>query len=800
MSRVFRIFLLGLVYFGLYFPFGGSLTLGPLFEPLDGIWATARVATAHVSGELLLEGMDKPVVLQYDDRGVPHIFAQSDKDATIALGYVVAGDRLFQMDFIHRAATGRLSEMMGEGALGTDLFFVRNGIKDAVLRNSVTLADRSPNEYETVEWYALGVNAYLDQLEPRDFPLEYRLLGATPPAEFTGEFTNALYAFMAYDLSFRTSDIGLDKIKRRLGEDSFAELYPRYSDWEKTIVPPEHSDWSMLQPFSTGQKVGITAQAGPVEFNAPSDGRSVPRIAINDLLAEGFIEGKGSNNWAVDGSRSTTGKPILAGDMHLGLSLPAIWYEAHIVTPTVNVYGVTFPSVPSIVEGMTPKIAWAFTNTGADQIDYYRLELNDERQKYLFDGEWLDLTFKVDSIRVKGSETIAETVAYSHHGPVLQRDDGDYAVKWVGHESGATFSAIWEMGRATNYEEFERAIRLWDYPMQNILYAGDDDIVAIRSTGYLPVRASGNAFGVLDGTTSDTDWIGRVPFDELPHSILPERGYLTSTNQRPAGLGYPHYLGQDWRSVYRSIRIDELLSAEEKHSPEQIASYQSDVTAVQARLFLPHIVDLDNLSDAGTRLQSALSGFDGEMGLDRTEPRLFSWFMAELRRVMWDEEVFRLGSSPKETRILELAKSNPESEWFDIVETPARETAADVFRTALEAAAARWEESGFDEIPFGETQTLQIRHLTRSSALRPLWREGYPFGGYAETLSPAGSNPVRWSASWRVVVDFSTSPPTAKGVYPGGQSGNPFSVNYDAHIQKYVDFEYYDIDLSASPR
>ena len=795
--------ILAAAYAALFYPVGGTLSIGPLLDPIDGVWATARNARPHESGELYLETMDSPVVVQFDERGVPHIYAENDKDASIAFGYIIAQDRLFEMDFIHRLATGTLSEMMGSGALGNDLFFIRNGIRDAVLRNTALLESQLPREFETVGWYASGVNAYLNDLTIASYPFEYRILGATPPSEFTSEFTMALYAYMAYDLSFRRSDIGLEQLRQRIGAEAFSELYPRYSNWETTIVPPEHSVWT----FDGNAREDIAA-ATPIQDSArgvfsANSSPSEPGVDLaltSPLLAEGFFEGKGSNNWAVGGSRSTTGKPILAGDMHLGLSLPAIWYEAHIVTPTVNVYGVTFPAVPSIVEGITPDLAWTFTNTGADQIDYLSVELDEERKKYLFDDEWLDLSFKTDTVFIRNADPVIETVAYTHYGPVLEREDGDFAMRWVGHEFGATFSAVWDMARSTNYEEFERAIRQWDYPMQNILYAGADDIVAIRSTGYLPIRGVGNAFGVLDGTTSDSEWIGRVAFEELPHSISPSRGYLTSTNQRPAGIGYPHYLGQDWRSIYRSMRIEELLSGQEEHSPGDIERYQSDLKAVQAGLFLPFIREITGLSDAGQRLQMALSEFDGHMDLGRTEPRLFSWFMRELKVAMWDEAIFEGTSSPKEIRILDLLNSSPESIWFDIESTPEKEVGEDIFRMAVEKAASRWEEDGFVDRKWGDVQSLQIRHLTRSTALRALWREDYPFGGYAETLSPGASNPVTASASWRVIVDFSTSPPKARGIYPGGQSGSPFSNNYDAHIQKYVDFEYYQLDLSASPK
>ena len=776
---------LGLVLTALNWPVSGSFRLGPMLDPIDGLWSTARNARPWESETLFVDGMQDSVHVTVDERGVPHIRANSENDAMAALGYVVVRDRLFETDFIHRVSTGQLAELLGEEAARIDKHFYEVGIVDAVRRNTELMPDRMPRQTEAVDAYMRGANAWLKSLTPTEWPLEYRLLGAEPPDSLTREYTMALYAYMTYDLSFRSADKSVEAVRQALGQDTFARLYPEHSDWEKTIVRADEGTWAAGTPRVVrviDEMVTADAAPGPEAFGVPA--------------AQGFIEGKGSNNWAVAGSRSVTGMPILAGDTHLTLSLPAIWYEAHLITPETNVYGVTFAAVPGIVEGITPTIAWAFTNTGSDQIDTYRVQLNEEGTQYLFDGEWRDLTVKTDTIRVKDSDPIVQQTAFTHFGPVQRNDDGDYVIRWVGHEFGTSFAAIWDMNRATDYDEFELAIRQWDYPMQNILYAGRDSVVAIRSSGYMPVRGHGNAYGVLEGTTSDTEWIGRVPFDELPHVIRPAKGYLTSTNQAPAPAGYPHYLGQNWDSIYRSIRIDELLGGKARHSADDLASYHADQVAVQARFLIAPLADVDSLSENADRLKRRLEAFDGDMSITSTDARLYRWFTDALEAAMWDEPAFS-GMAPKEIRIIELMRDEPSSYWFDIQATPEREDAEGVFRAALETAAAQWAEEDFADVPYGEVQTLQMRHITGAEPLRPLWREGFPFGGSYETLSPARTNPARFSASWRVVVDFSTSPPQARGIYPGGQSGNPFSTLYDSHIQKFLDFDYYPLDLTT---
>jgi len=625
-----------------------------------------------------------------NDRGVPHIVAQNDLDMATALGYAVARDRLFQMDFIHRAATGRLAEVVGPGALSTDQFFYRNGIVHAVRRNTELQRIQSPEQAELADAYMAGVNAWLKELEPRDWPLEYRLIGAAPPDSMTSEATLALYAYMAFDLSFQRSDERVEHVRQRMSPADFERLYPNYSTWERTIVPPEEAHWVEANP-------DLSPELGPIStdlaLSGSDHGEVIPDIVTPDLLmpvADGFIPGKGSNNWAVAGSRSTTGMPILAGDMHLSLTLPAIWYEARLTTPDQDVYGVTFPAVPAIVEGITATTAWTFTNTGSDQLDTYQVVLDDQGERYLFDGEWRALVVETDTIQVKGEDPYVQRVPYTHFGPVRQADGNAYAIRWVGHEYGTTLAAATGMNKASNYEEFELAIRQWDYPTQNILYVGGDSVVAIRSTGYMPIRGQGNAYGVQDGTTSDTEWIGRIPFDELPHVINPTRGYLASTNQRPAPEGYPYYIKQNYSPIYRSIRIDDLLMSQERHTPDDLASYQADQLALQARLFTTPLSQLDGLTEEASRLRDRLTGFDGVMSKESTDASLFADYFQAIRWAVWDEQLFQGGVYPASVRILDLLNSDPADPWFDLEETDEIETAPDVFRTVLEEQAAEW--------------------------------------------------------------------------------------------------------------
>lgn len=775
--------LLALLLFGLNIPVSGTFRPGPLLEPWGGLYRTAREAIPHSSEDLFIEGMDAPVRVEMDDRGVPHLFAESDKDATMALGYVVARDRLFEMEFIWRVATGRLAEVLGPAALSQDRFFRDIGMVRTV-REQAAATDASDSiSSQSAKWYASGANAWVHSLDSSSDPFEYRVLGFRP-ATVTTEYMQALFAFMTYDLSFRRSDVGYERLRRTLGSGMYDLLYPEFSDHESYIVPDVVSE-----PSSDSTAIPYQRQGYPELVDEYDDTASW----TDGTIAEGYREGKGSNNWAVNGHRSVTGMPILAGDMHLNLSLPAIWYEVHMVTPDMNVYGVTFPSTPAIVEGITEDYAWAFTNTGADQIDRYALSLNESQTAYLYDGVYRDLEMWSDTILVRGGEDIVQTVPWSHLGPVTVRDDAAVATQWVLYREGRTLEALWLMNRAKDHKGFEDATRSWDYPMQNILYAGRDSIISIRSTGYLPIRGTGDASGILDGTTSATDWTGRVPFDELPAWTNPERGYLTSTNQRPAGRSYPYYMGRDWESIHRSQRIDALLSGSEVQGVDDLKAYQADVHAVQADYLVPVLDTLSGVSGNAAVLVDMLRSWDRRMDLESREATIFAALMDTLTTLVWDESSFAGAPDPSFVRLFDAAVAAPE--WFDLAGTERVESFADVLRTSLDRLPAA------DAVQkWGDVHTLTLKHITRSEALRPLWRENLPYPGWKQTLSPARGLPATGSASWRVVVDLSTSPPTAWGVYPGGQSGNPFSTQYDAHVDTFTSFGYFPLSLARSPQ
>ncbi|MEF8795392.1 MAG: penicillin acylase family protein [Salinivenus sp.] len=789
------------ILYGLQVRIGGLPAASTVLDPVDGLYRTARTAppTADTT-RLRLAGLEAPVTVLRDRRHVPHIYAESDRDAVIALGYVTARDRLFQLDFIPRVASGRLAEAFGPQAVDTDQFLRRTGMEWGAQKNLERIRAADGIELRSLEWYGQGVNAYLDRTAPEDLPLEFRLLGYRPD-RYRPIQALRLLQYMAFDLTYNSDDPAYSRLRKQLGEQAYDTLYPkRPAGLFEPIVPADQQ----LRAGAGGASDGAgttTAAAQPVLRQ-----RRAGQHSLRRLIGWRNAPGKGSNNWAVHRARSKTGAPLLAGDMHLSLSLPSIWYEAHLVTPSMNAYGITVPGAPALVQAFNRHVGWALTNTGADVIDHLSLRLDSTRTRYRYEGTWRDLRRVVDTIRVNGGAPVLDTLYFSHHGPVRMEEGGPrtaIAERWVAHDSSRTLKALWRMNRADSMAALTDALRLWDTPMQNILYAGQEGDIAIRSTGALPVRRSGTGRGLLAGSTDAHEWVGRVPFDSLPAARNPAQEYLASANQVPTGPDYPYYLGHDWGDGYRSLRINELLRADTAHSVADFRRYQSDVHVQQRDVFVPFLTSLTGLSPRADTLRRLLQSWNGEAAHERPEPLVMDEFLSLLRRETWDETIFATAPAPEDAQLVHLLRTRPEARWFDVQATDAREDASALLTRVLEATADTmaaqygWTPRAWR---WGDHHELVVQHLSGSELLRPLWRGPYEYPGFAATLSPGRGRTVTHSASQRVLIDFSTTPPTGYGVYPGGQSGRPLDPYfYDTQLPTYLDFEYFPLRTPKAP-
>ena len=796
----------GALVYGLQRQFQGLPAVATVLDPVDGLYRTARTARVEAdSTTLRLPGLDHEVIIVRDARHVPHIYAKSDRDATIALGYVAAQDRLFQLDFIPRVASGRLAAAFGPQAIRSDRFLRRTGMEWGAQRTLDEIRARDDVQWDALRWYGMGVNAYLDDTPPGNLPLEFRLLGYSPD-RYTPVQGIRLLKYMSYDLTYQSDDPAYSRLRRRLDSAAYRTLYPRYpSDLSIPIIPDDEQLTAETRGRSTARREG-NRDLTVADVRGAVQTRREGREALQTLTGMRDAPGKGSNNWAVQGRRSRTGAPLLAGDMHLSLSLPSIWYEVHVVTPTMNAYGLTIPGAPVLIQAFNEHVGWTMTNTAADQIDHLALTVDSSRSNYRYEGEWRTLRREVDTIEVNGGASVLDTVYFSHHGPVRFSDTGKtraIAERWVAHRPSSTLRALWEMNRADSAGEVREALQHWDTPMQNILYAGTEGTIAIRSAGHLPVRRAGHGRGLLDGSTDAYEWVGRVPFDSLPAARNPRQDYLASANQVPTGPEYPYYLGHDWQDGYRSLRINALLGDTSSHSVADFKRYQADVEVQQRDVFVPFLASVDDVSPRADTIRQMLRRWNGEATVDRPEPLMMDVFLRTLRRMTWDESVFATAPDPEDAPLLALLRSNPTSEWLDLQSTPETEDAEALLRTVLESTTdSLVSEYGWppSEWRWGTHHKLLLRHLSGSKTLRPLWRGPYEYPGFEATLSPARGRTVTHSASQRVIIDFSTTPPSGIGVYPGGQRGNPLDPSfYDTQLPTYLEFEYFDLQTPSTP-
>jgi penicillin amidase len=791
----------GALLYGLSIRVQGLPSVSTVLDPVDGLYRTARTAPpAADSSVLRLAGLDAPVTVLRDQRHVPHIYAASDRDAVIAMGYVTARDRLFQLDFLPRIGAGRLADAFGPQAVASDRFLRRTGMEWGAQKNLERIRKQGGIAWKALTWYGRGVNAYLDRLEAGALPLEFRLLGYRPD-RYRPIQALRLLQYMTYDLTYNTDDPAYTHLREALGERAYQRLYPTHpAGLYEPIVPP-------AQQLGTGTApVNPTAEVPGSRARDVGRHRREHRSSLAPFLRRMGTPGTGSNNWAVHGTRSATGDALLAGDMHLSLSLPSIWYEVHLVTPSMNAYGLTVPGAPVLIQAFNRHVGWTLTNTGADVIDHYSLTLDSSRTRYRSEGEWRDLRRVVDTIQVKGASPVRDTLYFSHHGPVRMEEGGEgtaIAERWVAHDSSRTLRALWEMNRADSVEAVTDALRLWDTPMQNVLYTGQKGEIALRSAGRLPIRRGGGGRGLLDGSTDDGEWVGRVPFDSLPAARNPAQEYLASANQVPTGPAYPYYLGHDWGDGYRSLRINELLRGASSHSVDDFRRYQADVQVGQQEAFVPFLDSLGALSARADTVRQILRRWEGEASVEGAAPLLMDEFLGILRRELWDESIFARGPDPEEAVLVRLLRTDRDARWFDVQSTDTTERASGFLRHVLEVTADTMAQA-YGWAPgdwrWGDHHKLLIRHLSDSDALRPLGRGPYEYPGFASTLSPGRGRPVTHSASQRVIVDFSTTPPTGYGVYPGGQSGRPLDPYfYDTQIPAYLNFEYFLLRTAPTP-
>ena len=770
--------------------------LGPFLDAANGVWSTAASGGLPPVEAARIPGLTANVEVIFDDRGVPHIFASTEDDAYRALGFVVARDRLFQMEAQTRAASGRLSEWAGPSALELDRKSRSLGLAWSAEKKFAAY-DRNTPGYRAIAAYAEGVNAWIVQMRPRDLPVEYRLLNTRP---ITWEPIHSLYFLsrMALTLGFNDASFRRLRAQALVGKAAADALYPVNSPIQQPIQPNglavARVDASPIPP------PGSVDAAATAAYKV----RESMIVALGMSKPNEYGDAHGSNNWAVSPRRTKGKYALLAGDPHLDLSLPSVWYEMHIsVAGKLDVAGAGFPGVPGVIIGFNREVAWTFTNTGSDVHDYYYESVDDTAspKRYRIDGEWREIERRVEVYRDKSGATIrTDTIYFTHRGPMTRLLGQWLSMRWTAYDNSRETDNFMRLGYARNVGQWLEAMEDYVVPTQNGLVADRGGNIAIRASGRYPLRpADGRGDVVRDGSKSGSDWTGSLSVDRYPFSLNPAQGYLASANQQPVDpLQNDSYMGSDWYSPWRGIRINELLRADSAVTPDAMRRYQTDPGSARADFFVPAFLAAaaseDSAGRGSTRLREAaslLGDWDRRYVRDNRRAVLFEAAMDELSERTWDEligdsalkEPGRSVSLPESQMLVVLMRS-PASIWWDDRRTKdvekrdmilAASLSAGMMKITLEHGGA-----GSEGWLWSKARTANIYHLLQIPAFSRL---GIPVQGGPSTLSPSGGAGTQ-GASWRMVVELGPEL-RAWSIYPGGQSGAPASPRYTDRLSRW---------------
>ncbi len=787
-----------------------ALLLLLLLALLAGLvaWYAMRVLPA-TSGALTLRGLQGEVQIERDAHGIPTVRAASERDAVFALGFVHAQDRLWQMETHRRIAGGRLAEGFGEGALETDRFLRALGVR----RAAQAQWQRLPAESRAlVQAYADGVNAYLaDHLKAR--PPEYLILGLKPEP-WDPVDTLAWSIMMAWDLggNWNTELLRL-RLALQMPVERINQLLPAYPG--ETL--PETADYAALyRELRLGDGSEKTS-AGPAAW-----GR------LLDIAPPSGVEGVGSNNWVLAGSRSSTGSPLLANDPHLKLSTPALWYFARLVAPGLEVAGATMPGLPAVVLGQNRQLAWGFTNTGPDVQDLYLEQIRpDDPAQYRTPEGWARFETFEEVIRVKGRPEVRFTARRTRHGPVIsdagtgaellgakERPAYVLAMRWTAldEDIDAVGPAL-QMQRARSVHAFFAAAEAWVGPMQSMVVADRDGGIGLIAPGRVPLRKPENDLKGLvpaPGWEARYDWDGYLPPGETPRELNPERGWIATANQRITAAGYPHYLTAEWALPYRQQRIEALLQARPQHSLDDLAALQGDEVSLAVRPLLPWLQRAESSHPLAAAARAQLQGFDGHMAADRAAPLIWwAWqrqlaravFMDDVDAALWERSL--TGRSFQDA--LEGVLARDDGSWCDDRHTPAVETCAQQAGLALTRALDELQERFGSDVTawrWGRAHQARSEHrpFSRVPALARLFELRTPTGGdtFTVNVSRVGLRPDATTGelylnehgpSLRALYDVA-EPANSRVMHSTGQSGILFSPLYRSFVAPWTAVRY----------
>lgn len=726
----------------------------------------------QIAGTLAVAGLQAPVEVIRDRWGVPHLFARNEHDLLFAQGFVHAQDRLWQMELNRRTASGRLSEIFGAVTLETDRFLRTVGLRRAA---EAEWAIQPADVKALAAAYAEGVNAFIATHRDR-LPVEFALLRFSPEP-WTPVDSIVFAKLMAWVLAGNwDAEILRAHLLSRFGPDGMRALMPAYPAENPIIVP----DATVYAPFRSAAVLRLLAFAPP-------------------------RNGIGSNNWVVAGSRTTTGTPLLANDPHLEAGMPSIWYEMHLQGGGVNVTGSTFPGTPGVIIGHNDHIAWGMTNAGPDVQDLYMEQFDpDDPARYLYKGTWERATVVQERIIVKGRrDPLVLPVRITRHGPILNSVveglPSFLAMRWTALDPGTIVTSVLRLDRAQNWGEFREALRFWTVPAQNFVFADREGNIGYQLPGRIPIRAKGDGLLPVPGWTGEYEWIGDIPFEDLPSSFNPARGYVVTANNRIVPDTYRHLISLEWDPGFRARRIEALLGAQPKVGIEDMQRIQMDVASLPGRAIVRALTDAKVAEEPAASLLAELRAWDGVLSSDSRPAAIYEVFRVTLPALLFKDvlgaDLFEKYMDRSDAWTLTLMRllREPNSPWWgsdgrDAMVARALVQANDVLIARLGADRNGW--------AWG---TLHVMRFTHAIGRVPLlgWifnATAPPTGGDLYTVNNGGFNRETFRQSvvpsYRQIIDLGDFDRSVS-IHTTGQSGLPFHRHYKDFVLVWALGEYH---------
>ena len=810
---------------------------------------TTQGPLPQTSGTMSVAGLDAEVEILRDANGVPHIYASTPHDLFFTQGFVQAQDRWWQMEFNRHTGQGAIGELTGwnESAFGNDLFIRTAGwYADA----ATDLAILPEETVAVLEAFSDGVNAYITNRAPEDLAMEYRLLGVTgvdiPIEPWTPIDTLVWGRVLAWNLTDTMwNELERAELLEAVGPDMLADYTPPYPydnpDYPTILaesdLPISDTSLSLPQPAEI-VSIGSSRMAGGITGSLAYVGSSVSE--------EPSI---GSNNWVATGPVTESGLPMLANDPHLGIQMPAIWYEIglHCLPKTdecpYDVAGMAMPAAPGIISGHNDRIAWGVTNVGADVQDLYRITVNpDNPLQYQWNGEWRDMTVREEQIAFgDGTPPVTIQVRETHLGPIINDNDlgedgqptgfnnvDPMALHWTGGESSTLFEAVHGINLAQNWTDFRAALSSWDVPSQNFVYADVDGNIGYQTPGNIPIRAADHdGMFPVDGSTDAYEWKGYIPFDSLPRIYNPERNYIATANQAVVPMSYydqlaaelgddaNYLLSYDWSYGDRAARINQLIGELAPLNADDFAVIHGDNTDHNAPTIMPALVGLTFDDAALTDARDWLSGWDFRADASSAQAALWAAFTAHLvDDVFTDQLPEDTSASSHNLFAIGQMVNEPDNVWWDDATTPDTVETRDVImaRAFADAVAFVQEQLGTnrDEWKWGDLHAATFVSnplgLSGISVIEDIVNRGpIAVGGGNEIVNATGySIPraldtgefnVTGHPSMRTVLDLSNWD-DSRSIIPTGQSGHPFSPHYGDQIESWASIEYHAMPFS----